>query len=98
MLRKDLAKFVKKVDRGFNLSRSSNMNEHIYHGGKDALFYYSSYVCAIPPGNIYRFGNTKYTDSSGVRHRGLEGLLVQMGGYVSPNKIRLGRSLIRCNQ
>jgi len=78
MKRSQLPKFLSSIHRGLWVRRPSNRGEHIYFGGADGVYFYTQFIGAVPPGNIYRQTHKNYLNLSGVRHRSLEGLKIKL--------------------
>jgi len=74
MLRSELQPYLKSIHPGFKVLRYSTRGEHIYHGGNDAVYFYGTFIGAIPPGNIYLRKHEVYKDFKGRTHRSLREL------------------------
>lgn len=88
MRRNELSHFLKKLNPGLRVVRHSNRGEHVFHGGSDAVYFYSRYIGAVPPGAIYFHGNPFYRGEKYVNRslRGLIKILVS-AGVVKPHRI-----------
>lgn len=88
MQRSTFNKYIKSLKTGLRVVRHSNRGEHIYHGGSDALYYYSKFIGAVPPGNIYLHENKLYRGDK-YSNRSLRGVLkkLRQEGALEPHKI-----------
>lgn len=77
MKRRDVAAFLRSIDRSFRIVRYSNRGRHLQHGGNDAVCLGTRYVCAIPIGPMYRSGHEEYRGPK-YRNRSLRGLVSQL--------------------